>query len=187
MSRSRAAKKDRRGVQTLPTLVREYRETHALRLERLLTFYRDQGSLEAALTAAGLALDYDGRTHPHQYLVPPTSRKLAAHVFLRHRKKISTCESFDDLKTVVREITADIPRFGELATYDATLRIGSYVGVYPRRVYLHAGAKKGASHVLKDCNTPVVRPDQFPPPIDTLRPWEIEDFLCINEDKLKAQ
>jgi hypothetical protein len=38
----------------------------------------------------------------------------------------------------------NIKGFGELAVYDCSLRVGSYLNLLPDKIYLHAGTRKGA-------------------------------------------
>jgi len=111
---------------------------------------------------------------------------LACEALADEQVEVARSESFADLMDLVRRTTKDVPRFGPLAVYDASLRIGAYVGVYPRRVYLHSGARDGCNAIPGiDCSGDTVDLDQLPPRILKLRAWEIEDFLCIYKDELK--
>jgi len=38
---------------------------------------------------------------------------------------------------------------GELACYDAALRIGGNLNIFPEKIYLHAGTRTGARELLK--------------------------------------
>ncbi len=81
---------------------------------------------------------------------------------------------------------------GELAVYDASLRIGFFLGVLPQLVYLHKGTMKGAKRLFKRlgneklataCKHPTIDPQALPEPVRKLEVWEIEDFLCIYKNR----
>lgn len=60
--------------------------------------------------------------------------------------------------------------------YDVAFRIGSFLGIEPDLVYLHAGTCKGAR--LLGVRGKVARVDEFPDALRRLEPWQLEDFLC---------
>lgn len=175
-----------RGGSGLALLVREYRDNHKLRLDRLLAFYRNQNSLEDAINTAGLAMDYDCRKHSHQWRIPKGVLEDTKNILLRNRNRIARCRTFDGLIALVKGKTGGVSNFGELCVYDAALRIGSYIGVYPREVYLHAGTKKGCRALDLNWQGRTLATKQLPRTIQALRPWEIEDFLCIYKEQIRA-
>ena len=60
--------------------------------------------------------------------------------------------------------------------YDVAFRIGSFLGIEPDLVYLHAGTRKGAR--LLGVRGKVARVEAFPYALRQLQPWQLEDFLC---------
>ena len=167
-------------------LVRKYRKNDKPRLDALLAFYRSQSSLRDAVHTAGYARNYDCKKHSHQSRTPQSSLQKVRAILQRKLSDIYKCESFDELHQLVERTTEEVRWFGELAVYDTALRIGAYIGVYPRKIYLHRGTRGGCRKLQHSCKA--LRLDlkclaidviQLPRAIRNLQPWEIEDFLCI--------
>jgi hypothetical protein len=68
---------------------------------------------------------------------------------------------------------------GELYVYDTSLRIGAYMGIWPQKVYLHAGTRKGAKALGFPSTARSIDPLAMPIEMSQLEPREMEDFLCI--------
>lgn len=134
----------------------------------------------------------------HQFRIPKVTLKRMIEILNDPKivEEIKRCESFDDIFTIVYE--SRITNFGSLAVYDTSLRIGSFFGHYPTVVYLHQGALEGANELLgKDivdksskhfCGNldyPYISLDILPEPLNKMKPYHIENFLCILKKKLK--
>jgi hypothetical protein len=76
---------------------------------------------------------------------------------------------------------------GHLYTYDTALRIGAKLDLLPEKVYLHAGTRKGAKALGLDWKARALEVASIPDELHELEPREIEDFLCIYEEKLTDQ
>ncbi|MGZ9816184.1 hypothetical protein ACXM0N_09665 [Peribacillus simplex] len=111
-------------------------------------------------------------------------------------EEIKRCQSFDDILRIIYENR--IKKFGSLAVYDTSLRLGAAFGHYPTVVYLHQGALDGANKLLgKDvvrknskyfCGNPefpYISTDILPEPLSKVEPYHIENFLCIYKNNLK--
>ena len=77
-------------------------------------------------------------------------------------------------------------RFGKLASYDTSLRIGAHRGLWPRWVYLHTGTRTGAKALNLDISGVSLEVSDLPGPLRRLQPYEVEDFLCIYKQNLKT-
>jgi hypothetical protein len=75
---------------------------------------------------------------------------------------------------------------GELTQYDVARRIGAHFGLEPEYVYLHAGTRDGARALGLPHRRPYLEVWELPRALRRLRPWQIEDFLCIHKEKLSA-
>ena len=164
---------------SLSTLVGIYKKQFAPRIEKYLRFFENLNSLDDAIRVAALATGKDGKIHGHQRrvgrkILTKTSKKL-----LRHTDELGACETFDDLLNCVEDKTQRIERFGELAVYDTSLRVGAHLGLWPELVYLHAGTKKGCKALGVDASNGIIEMGDLPKPIRTLAPYQTEDFLCI--------
>jgi len=68
---------------------------------------------------------------------------------------------------------------GDLYIYDTALRLGSFLKLSPKHVYLHAGTRAGARALGLKLSEDFLRVTALPKTIQVLEPHEIEDFLCI--------
>ena len=93
--------------------------------------------------------------------------------------RLSRVQDFHSLHSRISDAISDVPGIGALMVYDTALRIGARLGLEPEFVYLHAGTRAGARALAIDSGRPYLRVSELPEPLQTLRPCEIEDVLCI--------
>lgn len=165
----------------LAELVDEYRGR--FRSSDQLDFYAGLDSLETAIDYAALAKRPDGKRHSHQTRLKREHLLAVKHALTENRGQLRQARSFADIIRLVRACA--VPGFGELAVYDAALRLGAYLNRHPDYVYLHAGTRKGAAALGLKVDREYVALDELPPALRKLRPSEAEDFLCIYKDRLK--
>jgi hypothetical protein len=169
---------------TLRGMLREYIEYYRPRARRERRRFRRFPSLEKAIEVAGLALDEDEKRSAHhrrrtaQQLSRGKSALVAALPDLRR------CKDFDHLHNRVREATKPIKGLGKLYTYDTAHLIGAHLRLSPKRVYLHSGTRKGARALGFSGGLSYLIPSQLPVQLQVLKPYEMEDFLCIYERDL---
>jgi hypothetical protein len=72
-----------------------------------------------------------------------------------------------------------IKGLGKLYAYDVAHLIGAHLNLSPERVYLHAGTRKGARALGFPSALEYLTPSQLPSELQILKPYEMEDFLCI--------
>ncbi|MBU1039893.1 MAG: hypothetical protein KKF77_02190 [Proteobacteria bacterium] len=95
--------------------------------------------------------------------------------------------SFEDVyKTMLLCKTDGV---AQLTLYDTALRLCLPRGMKPKDVYLHSGARKGAGYIKKLIKNyypivPYLPKKNFPPELQVLESWEIENFLCVCKDQL---
>src|SRR6185503_10831870 len=92
--------------------------------------------------------------------------------------------SFDALYDVTW--SARPPGVGPLTVYDTAVRIGNFLHLQPKTVYLHAGARDGARALGPDLYARTLAKDALPIEMQCLTPDEIEDCLCIFKRRFKA-
>lgn len=99
-------------------------------------------------------------------------------------------KDFEELHDTIAKIIGGIGGIGDLAIYDIAVRIGAHQDpvVAPKDyVYIHRGTRTGAEKALgrgiKGRRIPLTD-FQGIPYLDGMNALEIEDFLCINKDKL---
>ncbi len=110
----------------------------------------------------------------------PTANK----ILLDESVEIINSSSFHSLWLIVKRLE-DIKGLSEVYVYDAALRIGAYLNLYPQKIYLHAGTRKGAKNYgLETVNRDWLEMSEMPKALQGLEPQEIEDILCIYKDKI---
>ena len=93
----------------------------------------------------------------------------------------------------VNKNSEHINGIGELTEYDIASRIAACYGIYPQKVYLHAGTREGAKKIgLKTYKDRHLEISKFPKWLQGEEPYVIEDFLCVckdclSENDLKSQ
>lgn len=169
---------------TLSEIVTDYIRVHRADALREMRFYEFQRSPAKAIEKAALCVLPDGKRHPHQRRIPGAVLELAEASLQEIQGRLKRAKSFDALYRLIAERIGDIPGIGPLTVYDIAHRIGSYLRIYPELVYLHAGTRKGAAFfkIRGDAFDPAV----LPKPFSKLKPYEIEDCLCMYKDRFGA-
>jgi hypothetical protein len=84
----------------------------------------------------------------------------------------------------VDAVGKNILGIGPLACYDTAKALGHYLGFFPSRVYLHAGARRGAKILMqgKVKGRSISKEELVAeyPELAALTPSEIEAYLCIH-------
>lgn len=76
---------------------------------------------------------------------------------------------------------------GPTTVYDVSLAIGAKFGLEPELIYLHAGTLDGARAIgLSVRGLRALPMDAFPSAFRRLRPYEVEDCLCIYKHELRG-
>jgi len=122
------------------------------------------------------------RRHPHQYRIPHAQLEKARAGLLS--ADLASASTFDELYRRVAETIGSIERIGELAVYDTAFQIGAFLRLEPDLVYLHRGTRDGARALGVGRGRTSLTVDELPPDFRRLRPYEIEDCLCIYKREL---
>jgi len=166
-------------------LVRRYKRDHQKCLEKTLGACKEEDPFEDAIEQA---VRPNGCIHPHQRRVGNDALTAAKKEAIANRAAIEKCTSFDELRREIASITNDVNRFGDLAVYDISLRLGSRMKLSPAKVYLHCGAKEGAKNLKLPKaynNAKTLEIAALSPALQELCPASIENFLCVYKDELK--
>lgn len=158
-------------------IVDDYIRFDRKRAQRELAFYAQQPSLAKALELAALAVREDGKRCSHQRRIP--RRSLAAARRAIERLDLEEMASFEELHDAIEVATKSISRIGPLTVYDTALRLGAYLGLEPRMVFLHAGTRSGAVALGLGNGAQRLPMSALPPPFRHLKPREAEDCLSI--------
>jgi hypothetical protein len=165
-------------------MVREYiackrpqKRTERRRFKRL--------SLEKAVETAALAKNTEGRRSSHHRRRTLAQLTLGKNRMLAILPKLRNCGTFDELHDVVYRMTNGVKGLAKLYAYDTAYLIGIRLGLPPKRVYLHAGTREGAKALGFSGNSLYLEPSQLPKELWALKPYEMEDFLCIYEAAIR--
>jgi len=167
----------------LNAIVRAYKDKNRPTLARLLGSYHDLPSLNEAIRKAAHGLDEKGKRHRHQSRIKREAIRAAHRALAAVETTLASITDFDSLHSVVEARTHSIDGIGELYIYDVALRIGAFLRIEPTKVYLHAGTRRGALRLGFPPSMKTIRPEELPSELAELRPFEIEDLLCIYEDR----
>lgn len=148
-----------------------------------LAFYAGQPSLSKAVELAALSRTCDGKRQSHQRRLSASTLR-RAHAELDQRN-LKACRSFDELFRAVDEAIGGIHGIGPLTVYDVACRIGAYLKVKPKRIYLHAGTRAGARALGLGRGVDTLEISDLPPAFRRLKASEIEDCLCIIKNDLR--
>jgi len=147
-----------------------------------LAFYRGQPTLNSAIHVGALAIRRDGTRHPHQWRRSLSTLEAAREQLLH--AGLRRCRTFEQLYSTVRDAIEGIPDIGALTVYDTAQRIGAFLGLEPDVVYLHCGTRDGARALGLAARGETLSPDVLPAAFRRLRPYEVEDCLCIYKREL---
>jgi hypothetical protein len=173
---------DLRRLRSIGQIVAAYKASHRLGANEEVDAF-SKLSLSQAVELAGGGNLSTGARHPHhrrrtKLCLSKAKRALA-------KASLSRCASIDELLINVDRAIRHIHGIGDLFVYDAALSIGASRGFEPERVYLHAGARKGARALGLGRGRDSVDVRELPREFRQLRPHEIEDCLCIFKDQLQ--
>lgn len=171
---------------TLEDVVSDYISEHRPRVTREMNYYAGQPSLEAAIEVAGLAR-LNGKRHAHQRRIPAAVLRHATDRLLEAADELQSCQSFDELFHLVEAVIRPIEGIGEMAVYDAALRLGAYLRLAPELVYIHMGTRTGLTKLGLYRGQTAISPAKLPEAFRRLEPREIEDCLCIYKAHLRPE
>lgn len=173
-------------VTDLDAIVRHYIRNFRPKSEGELRHFRNQPNLSESIRRAALAKDPDEKRFKHQRRIPAKTLQVWAEVLHKKASQIQQCETFDHLFEMAENESRKLWGIGELCVYDTALRIGTYLGLEPNEVFLHAGTRDAARALGLDGVRRAVPLVDLPNALRQLKPREIEDCLCIYKDQLKT-
>jgi len=162
----------------LARLVADYKQRYYARLECSDSHLRRAPSFARAVELAAMAKGADGKMLSHQRRIGNITLRRWSIRLKRRLKEIRACRNFDELHDLLWRLR--IAGVGELAVYDAAVRLGAYLGHKPKCVYLHAGTRSGARDLgIKKASGKTLAMRDLPAPLRRLGADHVENFLCI--------
>src|SRR5271156_1213742 len=127
----------------LENIVRIYTLKIRPRAQAELAWFSNQPTLAAAICTAALALNSKQKRYSHQRRIERTAIRQSLAILSHFEGPIRKCADFPGLFKLIRVELLHVTGIGELYVYDTALRIGTKLGVFPEKVYLHAGTRIG--------------------------------------------
>jgi hypothetical protein len=170
---------------TPEAIVRIYIHKIRPRARAEIDWFAGQPSLEVAIEKAALAVNSRGKRYSHQRRLKKVALKQALGALLDESEAIKQARDFHHLFELIEGAVKEIPGIGELYVYDTAFRMGANLNLFPARIYLHAGTRRGARALGLDGIGATLKVSALPKAFRILEPHELEDVLCIFKDKLK--
>jgi hypothetical protein len=171
-------------LRAIDDAVDEYIRCHRPRAERELRHFQILRSDEEAVARAALAQLPSGNRHPHQRRIPRTALEQSRAVLVENLPRLRAASTFAELYDRVNTLIRPIPKIGELAVYDTSLRIGARIGLAPETDYDHAGTRDGARALGFATDRHTIEMSELPAAVQRLTAREAEDLLCIYKASL---
>jgi len=167
-------------------IVRTYIHKIRPRAQAEIDWFAGQPSLDAAIEKAALAVNSRGKRYSHQRRLTKVALQQAFRALLEESEAIEKSRDFDELFRIIHAAVKPIPGIGELYVYDTSFRIGAKLNLFPTKVYLHAGTRRGLRALGLDASGATLKVSALPKEFRALEPHEMEDVLCIFKDKFKS-
>ncbi|MFM2295888.1 MAG: hypothetical protein RLZZ350_2301 [Verrucomicrobiota bacterium] len=173
---------------TLRQLIAIYEKKCRPVLKGKLAAYGDLSFDEAVeKSACGLEIVRQEKRINHLRRITKKALARGCKVLLSHQQKLKGCKKFDEIYQIVSAVVSATAGLGEMYAYDVALRIGASQQIFPDKVYLQRGTRKGAEALGLDAKVQTIELADFPAELRRLKPCEIEDFLCIFKDHLNSK
>jgi hypothetical protein len=170
----------------LESIVRIYALKVRPRAQAELAWFSNQPTLAAAIRTAALALNSQQKRYSHQRRIKRTAIQQSLAILSHLEGPIRKCADFSGLFKLIKDELVDVPGIGELYVYDTALHIGVKFGVFPEKVYLHAGTRIGVRNLRLEARSTALSMASLPRALRRLKPHEVEDVLCIFKDRFGA-
>lgn len=165
--------RERRGpeVENPGIMVRRYLDSGP-RVKKVVDWFTQHTSLESAISDATLSMDWEGKRFSHQHRLKKAILESAKKKLLSIASKLRACTTFEELHDLIGNALKSVDGAGELYVYDVSLRIGSKLELFPRKVFLHAGTRQGARALGLNGQMSWVEMDALPEWLRQLQPYQ---------------
>jgi len=146
--------------------------------DEIVEFCMEQTNIQDAITVAVTSCNRDGKMYYHQWRLGKDLLARFLEVCLDHYREIDRARDFHTLYRIIE--SCRIPYIGKLTFYDVTHRIARYKGLFPNRIYLHAGTRIGAELLHGKIKGDTILKSQLRTPFhrEDINEEDIEDILC---------
>jgi hypothetical protein len=179
------------GKEALESVVKNYIEQNRPKSKMEFEWYAAQPSLEAAVRAAATVQTGSGKSTKTPRKGPVDSRKIAEEKLVSQLDALKASKTFDSLLESIERAILPIPGLNDVYAYDTATRIGAYLNIWPKHVYLYTGTRTGAKQLGIVTKKRLLLFNTLPEPMQELEPYEAEEALSnlkklINEKDVAA-
>jgi len=165
-------------------IIEEYKAWRQENPDTWINHCKNQEHIEDAIIYAALSENHLGKRNSHQYRLKKITLENFAAKLVDVKEEIIDAKSFEELFGIIE---FNKPQgVGDLTCYDAALRIGARINLYPEKIYLHTGTRRGAEKILgKKVNRKFILQSDLPELFqnENISNAEIEEILCIYKDR----
>lgn len=173
-------------IPKLERIISRYKMYGQREPDQHLAFCVEQESLTDAIQVAAKAVDGNNKTHFHQRRVGRTALNNWAEKLAILEEDLKKSTNFDDVFAIIDRANSE--NIGELTVFDTAFRIGNFLKLFPEKIYLHSGTRKGAEQLLGDLEgKKSLLLKEFPAPFQEaeITPTDIEEILYIYRDEIE--
>lgn len=161
----------------LVSVVKNYVELNRPKSKAEFAYYIGQPTLEAAIRAAACATKSDGKPGKHQRKGSAESLKVAEEKLVAQAEILQSFKTFDALLEGVERAVLPIPGLNDVYAYDTATRIGAYLNIWPKHVYLYTATRTGAKQLGIVTKKRLLLFNSLPAAFQGLEPYEAEEAL----------
>ncbi|MCL4305661.1 hypothetical protein KJZ99_07080 [bacterium] len=170
----------------LESVVKNYKESNRPRNKAEFSWYAAQPSLEAAVRAAALGTSSDGKRGRQARRGTDEAFKLAEEKLVLLLDAMQSAKTFDALLEFVERAVLPIPGLNDVYAYETAMRIGAYLNIWPKHVYLYTSTRSGAKQLGIVSKKRLLLFNSLPEAFQELEPYEVEEALS-NLKKLNTE
>lgn len=167
----------------LEKIIEHYKIQHQLNLESELADFSQSNDFGDVIYRVAYCQDKDGKKYFHQYRIIKQACEDSHHIL--KRLSFNNIKDFESLYVYLKDNLLPVYGVGKLYIYDAALRLGACFDVEPTKIYLHAGALKGAKKLNLTISKDSLNIKDLPLHLQTINPKFVEAILCIYKDSFQ--
>ena len=168
-------------------IAQHYIATHRENAKNERKLFKLQRTFSEAIIRAALAKMHTGKRFSHQRRIPKEALLKCKSILLKKKNELYKISSFESLHYAINKYIGCIRGIGKLMVYDTAFRLGGFLELEPKVIFLHTGTEIGAKKLGLSAKKEYLKMKELPREFHILKPYEIEDVLCIYKYKFKNE
>jgi hypothetical protein len=166
-------------MKTIKTIISHYKRHCRINSENEISWFKSLETKNVIYNAA-FAVDCCGRRCSHQRRLKKNALLKSYQIIKTNWNIIKKSRNFDELYEIMKSKLENVFSLGELYFYDTSFRIGAFLNLFPKEIYLHAGTRIGAKNMgIEIKNRTKFKITEIPKDFRCMKPHELEDIFCI--------